>query len=169
MRLDLCALAAIFCLLLSFAHAAQAQRLSTNVIPSHYSLDFMPDLKTATFSGSEVIDVNIKEPTNAITLNAIELKFESVGIDFHEGGTQNGIGEPRSRKAASHVHFREDHSSRRRDAAASTSRESSTMSCAASIFRKPSAAAMPSRNSNPPTPAAPFPASTNRPSRPRST
>ncbi len=53
----------------------------TNVIPSHYSLEFTPDLKAATFSGYEVIDVNIKEPTNAITLNAIELKFESVGID----------------------------------------------------------------------------------------
>jgi aminopeptidase N len=84
-----CTSAAIFCLLLGFAHAAQAQRLSTNVIPSHYSLSFAPDLKAATFTGSETIDVNIKEPSNAITLNAIELKFQSVEIDVH-GGTQKG-------------------------------------------------------------------------------
>ena len=85
-----CASAAIICLLLSFSHAAQAQRLSENVIPSHYSLQFTPDLKAATFAGFEVIDVNIKEPTSAITLNAIELKFQSVEIDVHDGGAQAG-------------------------------------------------------------------------------
>src|SRR5580693_5308165 len=85
-----CASAAIICLLLSFSHAAQAQRLSTSVIPSHYSLSFAPDLKAATFTGSEVIDVNIKEPTNAITLNAIELTFQNVEIDAHGGGAQKG-------------------------------------------------------------------------------
>jgi aminopeptidase N/puromycin-sensitive aminopeptidase len=90
MRTDLCALAVIICLLLSFSHAARAQRLSENVIPSHYSLEFAPDLKAATFSGSEVIDVHIKAPTNAITLNAIELKFQSVEIDVHDGGAQKG-------------------------------------------------------------------------------
>ncbi|MGD0348172.1 MAG: M1 family aminopeptidase [Terracidiphilus sp.] len=77
---DCCALSALIYLLFSFSYAAQAQRLSVNVIPSHYSLSFTPDLKAATFSGIEMIDVNIKEPTNSITLNAIELKFVSVDI-----------------------------------------------------------------------------------------
>jgi aminopeptidase N len=81
---------AIFCLFLSLSHASQAQRLSQNVIPSHYSLEFAPDLKAATYTGSEVIDVNIKEPANAITLNAIELKFQSVEIDVRDGGAQAG-------------------------------------------------------------------------------
>jgi aminopeptidase N/puromycin-sensitive aminopeptidase len=64
--------------------------LSGNVIPSHYSLSFTPDLKAATFSGSEVIDVNIKQPTSVITLNAIELKFLSVEIDNRDGVAQSG-------------------------------------------------------------------------------
>jgi aminopeptidase N len=81
---------AILCLLLGFSHPAQAQRLSENVIPSHYSLEFAPDLKTATFTGSETIDINIKEAANAITLNAIELKFQSVEIDSRDGGAQSG-------------------------------------------------------------------------------
>jgi aminopeptidase N/puromycin-sensitive aminopeptidase len=85
-----CAFAAIFFLLLNFSHAARAQRLSANVIPSHYLLDFTPDLRAATFNGSEAIDVNIKEPTSAITLNAIELKFQTVEIDVHDGGAQKG-------------------------------------------------------------------------------
>ncbi len=168
MRNDLCASAAILCLLLGFAHAANAQRLSTNVIPSHYSLDFMPDLKAATFSGSEVIDVSIKEPTNAITLNANELKFESVGIIFHERRSGEGIGEPRSRKGTSHIHVREYHSGRRRDAAHPVHGNPQRQVARLLSYRKPSAAAMPSRSSSPRTPAAPFPASTSRPSRPRS-
>ncbi len=84
-RIDLCALAAMLFLLLGFSHPANAQRLSTNVIPSHYSLEFGPDLKAATFTGFEVIDVNIKEPTNAITLNANELKIQSVNIMYQHG------------------------------------------------------------------------------------
>ena len=84
-----CASAAILCLLLGFSHAAQAQRLPANVIPSQYSLEFAPDLKAATFTGSEVIDINIKEPTNAITLNAIELKFQDVRI-IDQHGQQKG-------------------------------------------------------------------------------
>ena len=85
-----CASIAVLCLLLSFSHAARAQRLSENVIPSHYSLEFTPDLKAATFSGSEVIDLNIKEPTSAITLNAIELKIENVGIISMKGVAEKG-------------------------------------------------------------------------------
>ncbi|HKN20304.1 MAG TPA: M1 family metallopeptidase [Terracidiphilus sp.] len=63
--------------------------MSTNVIPSHYSLQFTPDLKAATFAGEETIDVNINEATNAITLNANVLKLESVRIISH-GGAQKG-------------------------------------------------------------------------------
>jgi aminopeptidase N/puromycin-sensitive aminopeptidase len=53
-------------------------------------LKFTPDLKAAAFSGSEAIDVNIKEPTSTISLNAIELKFQSVEIDVRDGGAQSG-------------------------------------------------------------------------------
>ncbi len=81
---------AILFLLPGFFHVARAQRLSENVIPSHYALWFAPDLKAATFTGSETIDVNIKEPTTAITLNANELKFESVSITSPGGPVHKG-------------------------------------------------------------------------------
>ena len=61
-----------------FACCAHAQRLPDTVRPEHYSLILTPDLKNATFTGSEKIDVQIQKPIDAITLNAIEIKFQSV-------------------------------------------------------------------------------------------
>ncbi len=59
---------------------AAAQRLTGAVTPTHYTLALTPDLKTATFSGDEAIDLTVKEPTRSITLNAIEIAFQSVTI-----------------------------------------------------------------------------------------
>ena len=75
---------AIFaCALVCFvsANRADAQRLPTTVLPTHYKLLLTPDLKAATFTGDEQIDVEVKEPSKQITLNAIEIKFESVTIN----------------------------------------------------------------------------------------
>ncbi len=60
--------------------AAHAQRLPKTVIPEHYSLTLTPDLKAATFTGEETIDVDVKTPTNSITLNSLEIKFQSVTV-----------------------------------------------------------------------------------------
>ncbi|MGO8757275.1 MAG: M1 family metallopeptidase [Terracidiphilus sp.] len=65
---------------LSCSPAAHAQRLPSTVVPTHYALKLTPDLKAATFSGEESIDVTLKEPTSSITLNANELAFQSVSI-----------------------------------------------------------------------------------------
>jgi aminopeptidase N/puromycin-sensitive aminopeptidase len=65
-------------LLAALSPAARAQRLPKTVIPEHYALTLAPDLKTATFTGIETIDVELKEPSKTITLNSAEIKFESV-------------------------------------------------------------------------------------------
>ena len=70
-------------------HPTSAQRLPTTVIPTHYTLKLTPDLKAATFSGDEAIDVNISQATRSITLNAIEINFLSVTI-FPNGPQQTG-------------------------------------------------------------------------------
>jgi len=61
--------------------SANAQRLPDTVRPLHYSLKLTPDLKAATFTGSEIIDVTLAEPANYITLNAHDLTFQSVKIE----------------------------------------------------------------------------------------
>jgi aminopeptidase N/puromycin-sensitive aminopeptidase len=68
----------LFLLLAVAAAPAVAQRLPSDVHPVHYTLHLTPDLKAATFAGSETIDVTLDSPKSAITLNAIELKIASV-------------------------------------------------------------------------------------------
>lgn len=60
--------------------AITAQRLPSSVKPVHYSLTLTPDLKAATFSGVESIDISLQQPSSAITLNAAEIEFQSVTI-----------------------------------------------------------------------------------------
>lgn len=62
------------------AVTAGAQRLPSDVHPEHYSLHLTPDLKTATFTGEETIDVVLDAPKTTITLNALELKINSVKV-----------------------------------------------------------------------------------------
>ena len=64
----------------SLTQAALAQRLPSNAIPRHYSLSLTPDLKSATFSGAETIDLTLREPAQSITLNAAEIAFQSVTV-----------------------------------------------------------------------------------------
>lgn len=59
---------------------AAAQRLTTAVVPEHYSLWFEPDLKQATFRGRATIRVRAAQPTTAITLHAMETEFGEVAI-----------------------------------------------------------------------------------------
>ena len=75
-----CVTAAVGCGLFFAAGIAEAQRLSQDVIPEHYSLVLTPDLKAATFSGVETIDVTLVEAADHVTLNSAEIAFQSVTI-----------------------------------------------------------------------------------------
>jgi aminopeptidase N/puromycin-sensitive aminopeptidase len=70
-------MAALGCVFLT---PASAERLPQSVRPEHYALALTPDLKAATFTGVESIDVTLAEPTDHITLNAVELELKSVTV-----------------------------------------------------------------------------------------
>lgn len=58
--------------------SANAQRLPAGVHPEAYKLTLTPDLKAATFTGQETIEVTLDHPSRNITLNAAEITFLSV-------------------------------------------------------------------------------------------
>jgi aminopeptidase N len=58
--------------------AAHAQRLPGTARPEHYTLQLQPDLQAATFLGKETIDLTLAQASDAITLNALQLKFDTV-------------------------------------------------------------------------------------------
>jgi aminopeptidase N len=60
--------------------SAWAQRLPSTVVPVHYGITFTPDLKAATFTGVETIDVTVKEAVKSITLNSAEITFDSISV-----------------------------------------------------------------------------------------
>ena len=64
---------------------SQAQRLPANARPDHYRLALTPDIKAATFSGNETIDLTLAAPSKTITLNAIELQIQSVSANGQQG------------------------------------------------------------------------------------
>ena len=78
-----------WCLLICAAAFAAAQRLPDTAVPSHYQLKFTPNLQTAKFDGSETIDLDVRKPTNTITLNAVDIDFKNVEITSG-GTTQQG-------------------------------------------------------------------------------
>jgi aminopeptidase N len=67
-----------FALFLLATVGVQGQRLPLGVRPEHYGLMITPNLKAATFSGDETIDVVLDAPSKSITLNAAEIKFGEV-------------------------------------------------------------------------------------------
>jgi aminopeptidase N len=56
-------------------------RLPKSVVPSRYSLAITPDLANEVFMGEETIDVNVKEPVDAIVLNAVDLELRDVTVN----------------------------------------------------------------------------------------
>ncbi|MBX9721624.1 MAG: hypothetical protein K2X81_09535, partial [Candidatus Obscuribacterales bacterium] len=61
-------------------------RLTKTVKPSHYDLTFEPDLEKFTYTGDETISLSVAEPTNVITLNALEMTLSSVELEAITGG-----------------------------------------------------------------------------------
>jgi aminopeptidase N/puromycin-sensitive aminopeptidase len=57
-----------------------AQRLPEGATPSHYDLTFNINFPTNSFEGEESIDLKLAKPSNAITLNALEIGFHEVTV-----------------------------------------------------------------------------------------
>jgi aminopeptidase N len=56
-------------------------KLPKTVVPTHYAIELTPDLERLTLAGVEVVDIEVREPTARLILNAVEMTFSSASID----------------------------------------------------------------------------------------
>ncbi|MBR0756757.1 M1 family metallopeptidase [Bradyrhizobium jicamae] len=56
-------------------------KLPKTVIPVHYAVELTPDFSTLALPGVEIVDVEVREPTAQVTLNAISTSFASATVD----------------------------------------------------------------------------------------
>ena len=60
-------------------------RLPRTVVPSKYEISLAPDLTNFSFTGSEVVHVQVLEPVKEILLNAIELQVHEAQMENDKG------------------------------------------------------------------------------------
>src|SRR5450631_2858928 len=56
-------------------------KLPKSVVPIHYAIELTPDLESLKLAGVETVDIEVREPTARLVLNAIETAFGSVTLD----------------------------------------------------------------------------------------
>ena len=56
----------------------------------HYSISVVPDAPNLRFSGSVVIEIEVRQQTDNVTLNAAELAFQSVALTDNSNKTIEG-------------------------------------------------------------------------------
>src|SRR3954454_1933255 len=64
-----------------FSFDATPGKLSKTVVPINYSIELRPDAESLALPGVEVIDIEVREPTARLTLNAVDTTFASVTVD----------------------------------------------------------------------------------------
>ncbi|KAJ9600825.1 hypothetical protein L9F63_001037, partial [Diploptera punctata] len=61
------------------------ERLPKTVVPEHYNLQLKPDLKTFIFEGQETVKIEVKQTTDKIVLNSLDLNIKSVSFTSSNG------------------------------------------------------------------------------------
>jgi aminopeptidase N len=64
-----------------FAFDSTPGRLPKTVVPIHYALDLRPNLSAHWVRGTAVIEIEVREPTEKLVLNARDMTFASVALD----------------------------------------------------------------------------------------
>ncbi len=59
-------------------------RLPKNIVPNRYEIKLSPDLEDKIFLGEVLIEINVLEKTNFISLNAIELDIEKCELILNQ-------------------------------------------------------------------------------------
>jgi aminopeptidase N len=64
-----------------FDFATTPGKLPKTVVPEEYAIRITPDLGKFTFTGSEIVKLNVRQPVRQLVLNALEIKIKSATVD----------------------------------------------------------------------------------------
>ncbi|HUD88022.1 MAG TPA: M1 family metallopeptidase [Xanthobacteraceae bacterium] len=65
----------------TYSFATTPGKLPKTVIPVHYQIELTPDLTNLKLAGVEVVDIEVREPTARLILNAVDMTLDAAGID----------------------------------------------------------------------------------------
>jgi aminopeptidase N len=65
----------------AYSFDAAPGKLPKTVVPVHYAIELTPDLESLALPGVEVVDIEVREPTARLVLNAVNTTFASASID----------------------------------------------------------------------------------------
>ena len=64
-----------------FDFAKTPGKLPKEVVPIEYAIRIAPNLEKLTFTGSETVQLEAKEPVKKLVLNALEIEIASASVD----------------------------------------------------------------------------------------
>jgi aminopeptidase N len=64
-----------------YSFDATPGKLPKTVVPTHYTIELEPNLESLTLVGVEVIDIEVREPTAQLVLNAVAMTLSAAVID----------------------------------------------------------------------------------------
>lgn len=64
-----------------FSFGATPGKLPKTVVPVHHAIELRPDIANLTLPGVETVDIEVREPTARLTLNAVNTDFAAVTVD----------------------------------------------------------------------------------------
>ena len=64
-----------------FDFASTPGKLPKQIVPEEYAVRITPDIEKRTFTGSESIKLNVREPVKQLVLNAAEIKISKAALD----------------------------------------------------------------------------------------
>jgi aminopeptidase N len=64
-----------------FSFATTPGKLPKTVVPTHYAIELEPDLERLILAGAQTVDIEVREPTARVVLNAVNMTLSGATID----------------------------------------------------------------------------------------
>lgn len=67
-----------------YSFDAMPGRLPKTVVPINYAIELAPDLERLTLAGRELVDIEVREATTRLVMNAVNMTLDEVSVDDRE-------------------------------------------------------------------------------------